>query len=125
MRVSLRAIVRLLSWDLEVTSSNPGNSLSACGNKSTYILPPQPHHAGALCTLSPFKYYRLIFCNARIEHCGVTLNHSFQSLYRYGLTDGFFRKLFFTNYINIFFFAAPPRIYLSLIGLGLVFFPCS
>lgn len=41
-RVSLSAMIRLLICDLEVTSSNTENNLSAAyGGKAAYIYPPQ------------------------------------------------------------------------------------
>ena len=49
-RVSLGVTVRLLHCDLEVTGSNPENSLFACWGKAAYIEPsPGPAMARASC----------------------------------------------------------------------------
>ena len=48
LRVSLGAVVRLLLCDLEVTDSNFGNNLSACGYKATYIYPSYTPSNGSL-----------------------------------------------------------------------------
>ena len=45
--MSLGAMGRLLSCDLEVMGSNPGN-LSACGSKATYFYPLQTPLGGSL-----------------------------------------------------------------------------
>ena len=48
MRVSLGTMVRLLLCDLEVTSSNRGNSLSACNDRTAYTFPPKTPLGGSL-----------------------------------------------------------------------------